>query len=34
MAINDKTTPSAIRNLKITMNLVILSLLTLAITEF
>lgn len=32
--INDKSTPRAIRNLRITMNLVILCLLALAITEF
>jgi len=34
MAINDKSTPRAIRNLRITMNLVMLCLLALAITEF
>lgn len=34
MAINDTTVPPAIRNLKITMNFVILCLLALAITEF
>lgn len=34
MAINDKTTPKAIRNLRITMNLVLVCLLALAITEF
>jgi len=34
MAINDKSTPPAIRNLRMTMNLVILALLALSITEF
>lgn len=34
MAINDKSTPSAIKNLRITMNLVIIFLLALSITEF
>jgi hypothetical protein len=34
MTINDKSTPRAIRNLRITMNLVIVCLLGLAITEF
>lgn len=34
MAINDKTTPSSIRNLKITMNFVICCLIALAVTEF
>jgi hypothetical protein len=34
MAINDKSAPPAIRNLRITMNFVLVSLLALAITEF
>jgi hypothetical protein len=34
MAINDKSTPPAIRNLRMTMNLVVLALLALAITEY
>ena len=34
MAINDKSTPKAIRNLSYTMNIVILCLLALAISEF
>ena len=34
IAINDKSTPRAIRNLRVTMNLVIMCLLALAITEF
>ena len=34
MAINDKTVPKAIRNLGMTMNIVILCLLGLAISEF
>ena len=34
MAINDKSTPPAIRNLRMTMNLVILALLALSITEY
>ena len=34
MAINDKSVPKAIRNLSLTMNIVILCLLALAITEF
>lgn len=34
MAINDKSTPRAIRNLRWTMNLVLMCLLALAITEF
>lgn len=34
MAINDKSTPPAIRNLRWTMNLVMLCLMALAITEF
>jgi hypothetical protein len=34
MAINDKSVPSAIRNLRMTMNIVILCLLALSITEF
>lgn len=34
MAINDKSTPKAISHLRITMNLVMVSLLALAITEF
>ena len=34
MAINDTTVPPAIRNLRMTMNLVIVCLLALAITEF
>ena len=34
MAINDKSVPRAIRNLSMTMNLVILGLLALAISEF
>lgn len=34
MAINDKSTPPAIRNLRMTMNVVILCLLALAISEF
>jgi hypothetical protein len=34
MAINDKSTPTAIKNLNLTMNIVILSLLALALTEF
>ena len=33
-AINDKTVPTAIKNLKITMNFVILSLIALSISEF
>jgi hypothetical protein len=34
MAINDKSTPPAIRNLRMTMNLVGIALLALAITEY
>lgn len=34
MAINDKSVPKSIRNLNLTMNIVILCLLALAITEF
>jgi hypothetical protein len=34
MAINDKSTPPAIRNLRMTMNLVVVALLALAITEY
>jgi hypothetical protein len=34
MAINDKSVPSAISNLRITMNIVILCLLALSIAEF
>lgn len=34
MAINDTTVPPAIRNLRMTMNIVVLCLLALAITEF
>ena len=34
MAINDKSVPSAIRNLRLTMNIVVMFLLALSITEF
>lgn len=34
MAINDTTVPPAIRNLRMTMNIVIACLLALAVTEF
>jgi hypothetical protein len=34
MAINDKSTPPAIRNLRLTMNIVVLCLLALSISEF
>lgn len=34
MAINDKSVPKAIRNLSMTMNIVILCLLGLAVSEF
>lgn len=34
MAINDKSVPKAIRNLSLTMNVVVVCLLALAITEF
>jgi hypothetical protein len=34
LAINDKSTPPAIRNLRMTMNVVMVALLALAITEF
>lgn len=34
MAINDKSTPPAIRNLRMTMNVVVMALLALAITEY
>ena len=34
MAINDKSVPSSIRNLKYAMNLVVLCLLALSITEY
>ena len=34
MAINDKSTPPAIRNLRMTMNLVIIALIALAISEY
>jgi hypothetical protein len=34
MAINDKSTPPAIRNLRMTMNIVVVALLALAITEY
>lgn len=34
MAINDKSTPPAIRNLRMTMNVVVLALLALAVSEY